>query len=388
MLQFVRRIDYSAGNVVERNLNQLQAKNGSGGIPLYIRGILLKFYINETAAATSAAIAQGMWCTLLSSLEFRDNCGRKFLTRNPIEGRFWRANLRYLRREGYNDPAALAANSDATNERAMDIYIPLALPFALQDDELHIQPASRLRGGSISLGWSAATAYGTGHTINTTTYCLMFVDVVERNAYEAHPELEFATVTPDLFDQYRLNVMGRLLSCFLFRPDGGGVFAANDFTHVEVRGDTINQNRQIIDAYSHFYNSAMVNDGDGGDAYQLLPTAGTAEDFPVYLAPDNAKITQVPPETSPVITLVDGAGAPAVSDQKWGICVSKPANLAHAAESMGLSDQVPLQQENVLRAFKVDTTSKGLRGGNVDQHNPAWAWLPKKVNLKAAGIRK
>jgi hypothetical protein len=387
MLHYVRQFDYVSGDTQERDLNQVPAKNGSGGIPLYITGILLKFYISETAAATSDAIAQGMWCTLLNSLEFVDNTGRKFLTNNPLGGRFWRANLKYLRREGYNDPAALGADSDAVNTRVLNIYIPLALPTALQDDELHIQPASRLRGGTCTLGWAANTAYGTGHTIGATTYCQMFVDVVERNQYEARADLLYSSVSPDLFDQYRLSVNGRLLSLFMFRPDGGGVFAANDFTHVDIRGDTIFQNRQIIDSYSHFYNAAMVNDGDGGDAYQLLPTSGAAEDFPVYMAPTNAKISRVPAETTPIITLIDGAGAPAVSDQKWGLAISKPVNLALSAESFGLSDQVPLTQEQVIRAFRADSNSEGLKGGLVKKSNPAWPWLPKPVNLIAAGTR-
>jgi hypothetical protein len=378
-LHFVRQVPFTAGTTETRDLNAVPAKNPQG-LPYGIRGILLQCQLTLVSAATSDAVAQGGYARLINTVQFFDAAGRPFVTENPVSGRALRGLLSLVRFRGYSDPTALSANTNTTNTKKVNFYIPFTFPEMLEEKDIHVPLAALLRDGRIEINWCAATEFGTGQVITAaSTYCNIYLDIVPLRKVESAPQLIIGTKVPDTYDRYRLPLHGKPLCLALVNPSAAGAVGSTDFTNLEIRGDTIDMNRQDIDAPTHHYNTAIINDDDGDGGYKALPSSGSAEELLMFVGRKMESIAKLPTETEPVITWTQGAGAPALTKYVVAYIVSRPSDDAHFADVVGRSSQVALSREDVQKGL-----SEGLaRGkGSLVSRSEAphtFGWLRKPV---------
>lgn len=375
-LHFIRDVEYIAGSSVKRDLNVVPPV-GMGGLPNYVKAIHLQATLVLASAATSDAIPQTDWSRVISGVEFFDNVGARIITDNPIPGRALRAALTYLRGVGYQDPAALAANSNTTNTRQINLMIPLWLE-DLVDSEAHLALAARFTGGNIQVTWCGATEFGTGQVITAaSTKCGVFFQLMPRSSVEASPDLIFGTKAPEAFQRYRLPLGGRILFLGMYNPSKAGVVASNDLTDIDLMGSFMRFNRMSIDAPTKVYNLDIAVGGDGDEATKALPTSGSAEDFPIYRFPVNAQMSDLPLEPYLEITVVVGAGAPALTKLEYLYIYSRAKDLEMFARGVGTSS-LPYTSEEVRKSLNEDSTGHGLQGG-VDSSHRMWGWVRTKM---------
>lgn len=390
MLAFVRQIPFTAGTTEVRDLNAVPSK-APNGLPWAVQGVLLNCRLVLVSASTSDAVAQGEFSRMLNTIMFYDASGKPILTDNPVSGRVLRAMLTYLRRTGYADPASISANSNQTNTREVNFYLPLRLEEALSDADVdaHVFLAEILKGGRIEINWCASDEFGTGQVITAaSSYCNVHLDLVPARKLEATPGLWFGSKYPDTFDRWRMPIHGKPLAIAWVDPTAAGLIDATDFTTFEIRGDTLDINRQNLDAAGILYNLAYVNAGDGDDGFKPLQSSGSAEDAPIYVAQNKSDLSKLPTETEPIMTFIVGAGNPSLTEFVIGYVVSRPVDTAHFAEVIGRSSQIPLSTADVSRALTQDPAAKG-KNGTVGQNDASWVypWLKKPVNLNIAGYK-
>jgi hypothetical protein len=372
-VQYVRQLEFTAGQTVRRDLNAIETLDPMGR-PLYIEEVILKIPVTLTSANPSDAITVSQWCNLVEKVSFTDNTGRNFLTDSPVSGKVLRTLSARLKRRGYIDPAALGADTNQSNTRILSLHIPLRLPH-LQDASAHLPLAAMLRGGNVEITWAASTIYGTGQVI-ASALCEVILVCSARKNWEIGPRLFYGSKTPENFDQYRLNTQGKVIGLVAQHETYSSVFAVNDFTAIEIQGSGIRTNRQGIDNPSVAFNADTIDDGS-----VVIPTLATSQDLMLYFSRKEAKLSELAIETAPKITLTTGAGNPGVADQTYAYVVSRPVDEAAAAESLGKASDVPFTQVDVLNSIAEDPAGVGLGGSSVMPDDPMFGWTRRKINL-------
>jgi len=364
-------------------LDAVQAR--SGNRVNYLAGVMLKVDITVVSAATSDAIAQAQWADILHNLNIYDALNRPWFDQ-PMNAAPLKELERYLLRRGEYEPAALAADSDATNVRTFYVYVPLRLPF-LADPNAHIQPsATALR--RITGTWAASGEWGTGQNITESSTVLSVYAVhMPMHGLFSRPWLKYGGFTPSTFTQGRVPIHGRLVSLIAADPAAGATasIGTTDFTLIEMQGgedDALTTRPEDIDALAEAYNVSLAGEGDAGSADLALPTAAAVRSFPMYFHAPGAKLSELPFCREPKVTLTVGAGAPAVTDQVYAYAVSRARSDQEFAQAIGQSKDFDGTPDVITKAIAAVPGVEG-RNGMIRLDHPVSPWLPRRVSQGA-----
>jgi len=383
-MQRVKRINMVSDDPISDDLENVQARAPNGNVN-HLLGILLHFHVVLVSAATSDAIVQEQFAGLLPQLQFYDSVGESLFDHTMSLAAFNHISA-YLERRGPQDPAAIAADSNTTHTIEMVAYIPYYLSW-LRDPLMHVQPSALLT--SFEGRWAAGDVWGTGQTITVaSSYLDIYFDHIPLKLLDSRPKLVYGRVRPREWLDGTVPLNGRVLGLLLDDDAAGAVttLGATDFTDLQVDGQTVGLRRQPINANTLAYNAHHQGGGDAHDGQIALPTSGDARWLPIINNGRDCKLSEVPHERNLGVSLIEGAGAPALTDHYYTYAVSRPRDDFKLAEAIGRSGAFTLTPKGAQVAVTAQSRVRGLKGVIPESSTEMGPWLPKPL-LVREGLR-
>lgn len=379
MLHLLRTITYSSGGPIEEVFDNVRARTGKD--INYLKGIMLKITQSLTSAATSNAIAQDQFPGVLPSVNFEDQNGENlfdnFMSAMSIE-----EVARFLYRRGPVRPTALAADTNTTNTKTQLVYIPFWFPH-LQDPRLFLQPAALLK--KIKGTWAANTLYGTGQTIAAATTMEVYADYLPLPKLEGSARVTFGQYQLRKFLEDPLPLRGRVLAALVTDPLASATsrIGTTDFTDFEIAGnDLATYVRTSVDAPAHGWNISAGLSGDDDDGVATVPSAAAARSIPLYVHPVDCQASELPEEGEPSLSLIVGAGAPALTEQAIVYAVARPYSDEKLASVVGRSRDFDVDTQQAMKMLSVSPGSNG-RQGTIPGDHPLAPYLRRTALVGA-----
>lgn len=354
---------------------------------LYLHQIKVRMEFTLTSAATSTAINQDQWWALLPQIQFRDILGRELFRNGALKMAGMREVNRVIGRCGPRDPTAIAADTNTARSVVVRGEIPFRLPRALEVAKDTMFPAAFL-GEVEGLTGSFLTggAYGTGQVVTAATLQII-MDYAPLDDIFVPSDLQFLQLGLSKFDQETLPLNGSVLYLGLVDDAAGATttIAANDFTHLQVKGKTLRHRQdEDVDLPTELWNDYHGGFGDAHDATLAMPTAGTARQVLIYGPPERAKISDLPSEDTVALTMTVGAGAPAVGDQRAYAVVIRPPN--HRRWKALIAQAFQIGVEGMGRLNRAVSTGQARGRTGAAKPSTVMSKLPIVINRRSFGL--
>lgn len=306
-------IDYSSGQSVDVSLNTLLKKGSRGAF--IVSHIECRLDLVLTSAATSDAVTGRRMVEAIDRFTFggdKSNVGIQNLSgfamrqlQTPLTGRAPR------------DPADLAANSNATNNKTFRWVMPFADKRAANPGEQGI-PAGYLSKGNIRTTWATNSFFGTGQTIATTTklYVTIYYFEMEDDEKVASTRVLYRQKSLEKFEGQVLEA-GTLTDLVLAFKNGGTELASDDFTTIGIKVDEAQLcNNEDLDKRVDAFNAQMIADAA---AYINAPedsASSVVESVPIlWPGRDGYKLTKLPQaHQTYTFDIGQGSAPPTVTD--------------------------------------------------------------------------
>lgn len=374
--QLLRTITFAGAGSFDEPLDSVRSRSNRD--INYLSAIMLRIQVTLTSAATSDAITQEAYAAILPELQFFDQNDQEYFDRR-LSLATLQEIIRYLLLAGPQQPAAIAADSNTTNTFTMLCTIPYYLPH-MHDPWAALQPSALLK--RVVGRWPVAGVWGTGQVVTTATTMEVYAIHRARGVLETGPRLHYGAFVPTVFVQGRVPLNGKIVTLGVGDPAAGATttIGATDFTQYEIEGVNHNTRREDVDVPSLYYNSAQAQSGDADDNQVALATSGSARSFPLIQPDARAKISDLPMEREPAVTLIVGAGAPGLTDQEYIYSVLRPYSNANFARAIGNSRDFAIDARGVGAAITAATGPVG-RKGIIPATSQQAPFLKRRLNL-------
>jgi hypothetical protein len=302
-------VPYQAGAQTPAKIDGIPGDGKRG--PLYLKKLLVRVNLVLLSASTSAAVTGRRQVEIIGNMLLKPKQGPAIL--ENLSG----AGLRWIQRtltgRKPNDPADIAANSNATHTVSFVYEIPFADRRSKEKMD-GAQPMAWLAEGSFVTTFAAANLFGTGQTIQSSSsvdYILCYDEMIE--THQAGKRVQYSQVglAKLLGDTIPA---GAFTDVLLIPLNGGTNQAETDFADVRLDndGDIIHQSTDpdaIVDAF----NETMVYDVD---SFCPLLSATQPEEFPLLWPGWQYDMADVTVSTQRLRTYLEGGSAPPSSDAR------------------------------------------------------------------------